>query len=75
MRPPLTRNIQSGNTLSVSFVNNGTGQDCGTHSCQVFEICLNEQQRPSAIVCSPFGLQDTKLLTLFVDNQWVCDLD
>jgi len=68
-------NVVSGNTLTVKFVNNGTGQDCGIHECQLFDMTLNEQQKPSATICSPFGMQDSKLLALFVDNQWTCDLD
>jgi hypothetical protein len=75
MKHALTRNIQSGKTLTVKFVNNGTGQDCGVHECQLFDMSLTEQQRPAATVCSPFGLQDTKLMAQFVNNQWVCDLD
>ena len=68
-------NIVSGNTLDVTFYNTGFGTDEGIHTCQLFEMVINEQQKPAAIICSPFGMQDTKLVALFKNNEWTCDLD
>jgi len=68
-------NIVSGNTLNVNFRNTGFGTDEGTHTCQLFEIVINEQQKPAAIICNPFGMQDTKLIALFKNDGWTCDLD
>ena len=68
-------NIVSGDTLDVHFVNRGFGTDEGIKTVQLFELLLNDNQTPQAIICSPFGLQMDKLTAEFENNQWVCDLD
>jgi hypothetical protein len=68
-------NVVSGNTLDVHFINSGYGTDEGVKTVQLFDMILDQFQRPTAIVCSPFGLQDTRLTAEFKDNTWVCDLD
>ena len=72
---PKARNIQSGDTLEVFFFNSGLGSIEGTIRCQRFDLSLNEGETPTATVCSPFGLMDTKLVAVFKNNRWECDLD
>ncbi len=72
-------NVVSGNTLDVHFRNSGFGTDEGVHRVQLFELKLDRNDgSPLAIVCSPFGLQNTKLEAYFETwplGRWICDLD
>jgi len=62
-------------TLNVHFINSGWGNDHGTRAADLVELTIDPMGKPVAKITNPFDYYTAELTAVFLNDEWICDLD
>ena len=62
-------------TLNVHFINSGWGNDHGTRAADLVELTVDTLGKPVATIKNPFDYYTAELTAVFLNDEWICDLD
>jgi len=62
-------------TLNVHFINSGWGNDHGLYEVDLVELTVDTLGKPVAKITNPFDYYTAELTAVFLNDEWICDLD
>ena len=62
-------------TLNVHFINSGWGNDHGVYETDLIELTVDTLGKPVAKITNPFDYYTAELTAVFLNDEWICDLD